>query len=465
MTTSTPAVARRTRRAGMLAAAIGVAVFACYNANGREIGSFDSQPTKYTVVQLVAHRSFMLDTIVARRPALGERTGFAVARDGHVRSAYSVAPAVLAWLPAEILAATRLVPPRRSAAGLYAKVSASLLVTLAVVFVFFAARWRTSDGWAALVALGFGLGTNAWPTASQTLWQHESTLAGLALAVLCLAPPAARLNAYRLSLAAIGLGAAGAARYQVAPAVLILAISVMARTRRARDVVALLPVVLCAAVMIGVNMLWFGHPLGALAGLEGTLHPQIHGVGRSLSSTPWTGALGLLVSPSRGLLVFSPVVIVALAGLGATRREGWKSDLGWCALAALAQFGLYATYSVWWGGHTYGPRYLIDLLPLLVPLAAAGTGVLRASRLARAAAGAALAWSVALAATGAFCYPAEAWNTSPASVDLYHQRLWEWRDPQFVRCWRTGLSPQNLGLFTRRPASKLMSPPPSSDNP
>jgi len=100
-----------------------------------------------------------------------------------------------------------------------------------------------------------------------------------------------------------------------------------------------------------------------------------------------------------------------------------------------------------------------------VPLAAAGTGVLRASRLARAAAGAALAWSVALAATGAFCYPAEAWNTSPASVDLYHQRLWEWRDPQFVRCWRTGLSPQNLGLFTRRPASKLMSPPPSSDNP
>jgi len=81
-------------------------------------------------------------------------------------------------------------------------------VTLAVVFVFFAARWRTNNSWAALIALGFGLGTNAWPTASQTLWQHESTLAGLALAVLCLAPPAARLNTGRLWLAAAGLGIA-----------------------------------------------------------------------------------------------------------------------------------------------------------------------------------------------------------------------------------------------------------------
>ena len=111
--------------------------------------------------------------------------GFALARDGHIRSAYSVAPAVLAWLPSEVLAATGLVPARRANAAVYAKAGASLLVTLAVVFAFFAARWRTNSTWAALIALGFGLGTNAWPTASQALWQHESALAGLALAVLC----------------------------------------------------------------------------------------------------------------------------------------------------------------------------------------------------------------------------------------------------------------------------------------
>ena len=85
---------------------------------------------------------------------------------------------------------------------------------------------------------------------------------------------------------------------------------------------------------------------------------------------------------------------------------------------------------------------------MLVPLVAAGAGLLRENRLARAAAGAALAWSIALAGTGAFCYPAEAWNTKPSDVDLNHQRLWDWRDPQFVRCWKTGWSPQNFRLLT-----------------
>jgi len=434
-------------RAGWSAAAIGLVVFTCYNANGREIGNYDTQPAKYTTLQLVAHRSFNLDSIVARQPALGERMGFAQARDGHIRSAYSVAPALLAWLPSEVLAATGLVPANRANAAVYAKAGASLLVTLAVVFAFFAAKWRTNATWAALIALGFGLGTSAWPTASQTLWQHESALAGVALAVLCLAPATVNLKTPRLWLAALGLGIAGAARYQVAPLVLVLGASVIVRRRRARDLVSLLPLVACAATVIGVNLLWFGHPLGAMRGLEATLHPQVHGVGGPLSDSPWMGALGLLVSPSRGLLVFSPVVLVALAGFGAMRREGWRSDLRWCALAAAVQFGLYAFYSVWWGGHTYGPRYLLDLLPLLVPLAAAGTEALRASRPAKAAAGAALAWSVALAATGAFCYPAEAWNTSPSSVDLNHERLWDWRDPQFIRCWRTGPSPQNFRLF------------------
>ena len=140
-------------------------------------------------------------------------------RDGHIRSAYSVAPAVLAWLPAEALAAAGWTPSRRSNSAVYAKVGASLLVTLAVVFAFFAARWRTSSAWAAFIALGFGLGTSAWPTASQTLWQHESALAGVALAVLCLAPATVTPEVRpACGWPPLGLGIAGAARYQVCTA-------------------------------------------------------------------------------------------------------------------------------------------------------------------------------------------------------------------------------------------------------
>ena len=122
--------------------------------------------------------------------------------------------------------------------------------------------------------------------------------------------------------------------------------------------------------------------------------------------------------------------------------------IGWCAAATAAQFLLYGSYSVWWGGHTYGPRYLLDVLPILVPLAAAALSRIPMRPAAIVAGTAALAWSIALAATGAFFYPHERWNSEPVDVDRDHARLWEWSDPQFVLCWHMGLSPQNFQLFT-----------------
>ena len=61
----------------------------------------------------------------------------------------------------------------------------------------------------------------------------------------------------------------------------------------------------------------------------------------------------------------------------------------------------------------------------------------------------ALAWSIVTAATGAFCYPNEQWNTDPVNLDQAHERLWEVRDSQIPRCWSRGLAPQNFVLFDR----------------
>jgi hypothetical protein len=90
---------------------------------------------------------------------------------------------------------------------------------------------------------------------------------------------------------------------------------------------------------------------------------------------------------------------------------------------------------------------MLDVLPLLAPLAASAMTRMQFPPLALAAWTVALTWSIALAATGAFCYPHDEWNTSPVEVDREHSRLWDWSDPQFVRCWRAGLSPQNFALL------------------
>lgn len=429
--------------------ALGLALlcFVCYNANLREIGSYDSQPAKFLPAEIVLRQTLTLDDVVARQPAYALRSAFAPSLDGHYRPAYSIASplaaAPVAWLLAKT-GAIDLEGPLSPA--LIAKLTASLLCSLSVALLFLAARRRCPDTMATVIALGFGLGTNVWALASQTLWTHESVMLGLALAVWALARSREEIAARHLWIASAGLGWAGFARPQVAPIILIVTQGVIWRRRQWRDLPALAPLAALTMLAIFLNVTWFGHLLGAVPRLE-ALHPQIHQVDSSLTASPGEEALGLLFSPSRGLLVFSPVVLVALLGVRTAWREGARGDLRWWLLAGAAQYALYSCYSVWWAGHTYGPRYMIDLLPLGVPLAAAGVAWLTTRPVRAWVGGGLLAWSVGLAATGAWCYPQDNWNTDPNEIDRNHVRLWDWRDPQFVRCWTRGLSPQNFAFI------------------
>jgi hypothetical protein len=84
----------------------------------------------------------------------------------------------------------------------------------------------------------------------------------------------------------------------------------------------------------------------------------------SLSTVP-AGLLGLLFSPGRGLLWYSPVVLLAILGF----REAWKTrPLEALLLAGLfAGFlGLHSFYENWHAGWSWGPRYLLPALPGLL---------------------------------------------------------------------------------------------------
>ncbi len=419
-------------------------VFLIFNLNGREIGTVDSQPAKYLALEIASHHTLTLNHVVGRVPALLARPGIARDRHGNYRTVYPIPSALFGAVTAWILAALRLVDLRAPlAATLVAKLTASFLAALGVGCAFLVASKRLSGRQAILVALAFGLATNVWATVSQTLWQQETWILA-ATAVIALL--AARPSALALVGAASLLGLGGWARPQVAPAVVVLCLSVPIRFGW-RKAWTLLPAALFAAIGVAINFAWFGHPLGAVPLLE-SLHPGVHGVSGSMGDDPLRAAAALLVSPSRGLLVFSPVVLVAVAGIHGVRREGGRSDLAWCLAAACVQFVAYSTYSVWWGGHTFGPRYALDVLPMLVPLAASGLPFVMSRRVLSALATIALAWSVLVAATGAFVYPAEQWNMVPADVDTNHARLWEWKDSQLPRCWKTRWNRSNYRLVS-----------------
>jgi len=420
-----------------------------YNANGREIQSFDSQPTKLAARELALHGRLTLDASVARVPSLAGRSGFQLDRAGHYRSAYSVVPSIEAALPASLLHVTRLADLRAPLApGLVAALTASLLTAGAVALVFAALARRTDSRTAALVALGLGLGTNLWPLASRSLWQLETVSLGLALALYAWLRPPDVLMPRHVWIGAAGLALAGTARLETSPIVAVLLVGVVVRLGVRRAASALVLVAAAAGVLMAAHWAWFGSVLGAKLALQAASVPA-HGVTGTISTEPWRGAIGLLLSPSRGLLVFSPIVLVPLLALPIVWRQ--RSDAGerWWTAAALAQYVCYSCYSMWWGGHSYGPRYLVDTLVPLTPAAAVGIAWVAARRWRQVVAVVALAWSIVVAGTGAFCYPNDQWNTDPVDVDTNHDRLWDWRDPQILRCWQRGLSPQNFSLFNR----------------
>ena len=424
-------------------AALFGALVCLYNANGREIGGSDSQPTKLGARALALRGNLQLDLEVARQPLLAERASFARDRRGHYRSAYSPVGSITGGIVAIVLrgAGVDLNAPRGP--NLVAVLTASITTAAAVCLVLLTLARFASLLVSLAVAIGLGLGTNYWALHSQTLAQHDVVALGTALALFSWLRPTSALAPRHLWLGALGLGLAVLARTQVAPLVAVLAVGLVARVgvRRAAGPLALTALMLGG--LLAAQWRWFGHPLGAMPLLE-SLHPDVHGVSGSLSREPWIGAAGLLISPSRGLLVYSPVVICALAGLGAARGALPHHGVGWNHLACVAQYLGYASYTVWWGGHSYGPRYLLDFIVLLTPAAAIQLARMRRP-IARALAALALLWSIAAAGTGAFF--ADLWNTSPASVDRHHDRLWDWRDPQILRAWSVGLSPQNFNLF------------------
>jgi hypothetical protein len=138
-----------------------------------------------------------------------------------------------------------------------------------------------------------------------------------------------------------------------------------------------------------------------------------------------------LVSPSRGLFIFSPVLLFSFYGIWLAWRTRWLQPLApWLAAIVGAQVLLISKY--YWPGYSYGPRYFTEIIPLLtiflIPVFQEWSAFPRAWK---ALFLLTLAWSVFIHARGATSFAVHRWNETPTEVDP--ARAWDWHDPQFLR--------------------------------
>ena len=174
--------------------------------------------------------------------------------------------------------------------------------------------------------------------------------------------------------------------------------------------------------------------------------------------------LGLLVSPSRGLFTHSPVLLFCFAALGVALIRRKDLLLTHLALATLAMLIFYSTWSVWWAGNSFSYRFLVDLLPglcLLLPLVLDTVLARPALKMTFIAA---LALSIFIQIIGAFFWSPGVWygrlkDGTPMSVQTAQWRLWDWRDPEALRCLASG--PQRPPVFpSGKPKSAQGTPRP-----
>ncbi|WP_233261666.1 hypothetical protein [Vitiosangium sp. GDMCC 1.1324] len=303
---------------------------------------------------------------------------------------------------------------------------ASVMVALAGVVMYSLGTLKLSRWRALLLATVFVMCTPALSTASRALWQHGPSLLCLSLVLLCL------VKAQQESRWAGWAGLPLAVAYTMRPtnSVSVLLLSVYVLWTYPRQVPKFLAGALAVAVpWVVVNLTHYGSVLA----------PYYHADRLELSWVRFAEALvGNLVSPGRGLLVYTPVVLLSFWGLVLEARARSFTRLHGFLLAAVVLHWLaVSSFPHWWAGHSYGPRFFTDMVPyltfFLVPVVRELRWSGEGSRRPLTVAFAALALvSLVIHIHGASSRKVYEWNSLPLDVDSHPERLWDWRHPQFL---------------------------------
>lgn len=115
------------------------------------------------------------------------------------------------------------------------------------------------------------------------------------------------------------------------------------------------------------NAIAFGSPLTTGYSFE---------AGQEFAAPLFEGLAGLLVSPTCGLLFYSPFLILGAWACAAVLRGEdtpyQRSLIVWVALSVVGQWLLLSRWYAWNGGLSYGSRMMVETVPGLALLIAAG---------------------------------------------------------------------------------------------
>ncbi len=425
-----------------------LAAFFIYNLNLRPIPAGDTAPAALLPFAILGEHTITFDRFASwyaesrhMRPVW-----FVKLDDGHYYSRYPITlPLALtpfytplaAWLDIRHMPAERVVLLAR----VLEKVSASLIAALSVAAFLALAEKLAAARTALILTIVYAFGSATWSISSQALWQQGTSELSVILGLLCVmwaADRPDRLLPVVLAGLSAGLGVAERPS-NVVFFVFLASYVLLSRWSVPRKAAFAISAVVLPAACLAYNLYQFGRPLGAFIAMD------------RFQGNMLVGLAGLLISPSRGLLIFSPVFAFAAIGVYLWFRGNrtlHPEIYAICTLTAAAHFLMVSRWRGWSGGFSYGPRLLTDVVPCFVILILPAMRLVERSRPWKLAFGCALCLSITVQGIGAFCYPNGHWDALPKAANQHHERMWNWRDNQIFRTAAAGpvLEPYRLAF-------------------
>lgn len=303
---------------------------------------------------------------------------------------------------------------------------ASFIIALTAVFIYFIARLFLAGKHSLLLVFVFAFCTSSWSTASRALWPHGPSM--LMLTITLYLVLLARDKPRLIRFAGVPLACSYVMRPTNGASILLLTSFVLIEYKR------YFLRYLLWAMTIAIPFLFYN------VAVYHSVLPPYYLPQRIRSNPAFLEALaGNLISPARGLFIFTPMFLFSIGGIVLKIRNEQLHRLDCILLGIMFLHWIsISCFPHWWAGWSFGPRLFSDMIPyfvyFLIPVVAQVPELEGTRKVVLAAA---LCSSVVVSFfvhyKGATDENVFAWNFNPVSVDAKPSRLWDWSDIQFLR--------------------------------
>lgn len=360
-----------------------IITFLIYISNGHVITSGDNEPTIRLPISIFEHFSINLDTFYheyilkndSKPPYYLRLNNNHIYAEKSTGMAIFISPifyAIFMYIYDEIY--TIQDPEFLSYLRISEKLTATILASLTVCIVFLICQMIFKNRpFSLLISLIYAFGTNHWVTSSQGLWVHggiEFWLSVLILSILLYENT--KLDRY-IYISSISAGMVSVIRLDglIYFFFILLYITRYHNKEHNKESLKYLSISLILIILYySFNLLILGH----LTGGYGDIHIKpfymfpIEEVALAF--------LGMFISPGRGLFFYTPILIFSFIGIYFLIKIKNESTYPICLIYLIPAVGIIIFihtvytdnpyYLKWYGGFSWGPRYFVDIMPLLI---------------------------------------------------------------------------------------------------